>query len=77
MTSSGGHSSESRISGIVTLCMREIVIFKLADSRCGGIAAKKKRFGDPSDLGQFFFQQLLVIQVSVVAVQGEEFVVRA
>jgi hypothetical protein len=30
-----------------------------------------------SDFGQFFFQQLLVIQVGVVAVQGEEFVVCA
>jgi hypothetical protein len=28
---------------------------------------------DPSDFGQFFFQQLLVIQVAVVAVQGQEF----
>ena len=29
------------------------------------------------NLGQLFFQQLLVIQVAVVAVQGEQFVVRA
>src|SRR5579871_5923088 len=30
-----------------------------------------------SDFGQFFFQQLFVIQVAVVAVQGQEFVVGA
>src|SRR5450631_4475530 len=30
-----------------------------------------------SDFGQFFFQQLLVIQVAVVAVQGQQFVVGA
>jgi hypothetical protein len=40
-------------------------------------ANPEKAISERSDFRQLFFQQLLVIQVGVVAVQGEKLVVRA
>src|ERR1700722_2079228 len=78
-TSAGEQSSESRISGASVRCMarsgraqllsRAIIVELTVKALAAGL--------NDSNLSQFFFQQLLVIQVAVVAVQGEQFVVRA